>query len=158
MLILRSRNAARTREIGRWIGTLSRKGTVIALHGELGAGKTVLAQGIAEGLDVRDDVISPSYVLMNVYRGRLHIYHFDFYRLDSEEDLMELGLDEYFYGEVLTLVEWAQKFPGVLPPGRLEIELIKCPEDPEFTRIIHIEPRGRMPLFDLEELEKKCCS
>ncbi len=157
MLKLTSHNEAATREIGRWIGTLVREGTVIALNGELGAGKTVLAKGIAEGLAVKDDVISPSYVIMNVYRGRLYLYHFDFYRLEEEDELLELGLEEYFYGDGVALVEWAGKFPGVLPFDRLEIELQKNQADPEHSRILYIKSRGNMSVFNLEELKKLCC-
>ncbi len=157
MLKLTSHCEDGTREIGRLIGTLIREGTVIALNGELGAGKTVLAKGIAEGLEVKGDVISPSYVIMNVYRGRLNLYHFDFYRLEAEDELLELGLEEYFYGEGVALVEWAGKFPGILPPDRLEIELQKNQADPEHTRILYIEAQGNMSFFNLEELRKHCC-
>ncbi len=157
MLKLTSTSEDRTREIGRCIGALARAGTVIALNGELGAGKTVLAKGIAQGLGVQVDVISPSYVLMNIYPGRLSLFHFDFYRLENEEELLELGLEEYFYGDGVVVVEWADKFPDILPPKRLEIEMGKSSEDPDTSRILYLQLRGSSHLFSLKELEKRCC-
>ncbi len=157
MLKLTSTSEDQTREIGRCIGALARAGTVIALNGELGAGKTVLAKGIAQGLGVHGDVISPSYVLMNIYPGRLNLYHFDFYRLENEEELLELGLEEYFYGDGVVVVEWADKFPGILPAKRLEIEMKKSPEDPDSTRDLYVQLQGSLRLFSLKELEKRCC-
>lgn len=157
MLKLTSTSEAQTREIGHCIGTLAREGTVIALNGELGAGKTALAKGIARGLGVQNGVISPSYVLMNIYPGRLTLYHFDFYRLENEEELLELGLEEYFYGDGVVVVEWADKFPGILPGERLEIEMKKNPQDPESSRDLYLQLRGSLHRFSLKELEKRCC-
>ncbi len=95
-----------------------RSGDVLALVGELGAGKTCFVQGLAHGLGVpeRTYVRSPSFILMNEYPGgRLPMYHFDFYRLVDPGELADLGLDEYFYGDGVTVVEWADRFPGSMP-------------------------------------------
>ncbi|MFH1829932.1 MAG: tRNA (adenosine(37)-N6)-threonylcarbamoyltransferase complex ATPase subunit type 1 TsaE [Pseudomonadota bacterium] len=93
-------------------------GDILALIGELGAGKTRFVQGLAYGLGVPDTayVRSPSFILMNEYKdGRIPLYHFDFYRLTDPEELGDLGLDEYFFGTGVTVVEWADRFPGALP-------------------------------------------
>jgi len=102
-----------------------RPGDVLALVGELGAGKTCFVKGLASGLGVPEGtyVRSPSFVLMNEYEGgRLPLYHFDFYRLADPDELLDLGLDEYFFGEGVTVVEWADRFPGTMPDGARIIE------------------------------------
>lgn len=98
----------------------SKAGTVIALDGDLGAGKTAFSQLFAKHLQVRDTVNSPTFTLIKEYEGRLKLYHMDVYRLSLEE-ADELGLDEYFYGEGVSLVEWASIIEEILPPELLEI-------------------------------------
>lgn len=100
---------------------------VLFLTGELGAGKTCFAQGLASGLGVAADeaVTSPSYTLMNHYRGRLDLYHFDLYRLVDPDDLLELGFDDYLGGDGVTVVEWADRFQD-LSGGALRMEF-SCP-------------------------------
>ncbi len=154
MLLVKSNSEEMTRKIGRFLGKIAPAGIVLALHGGLGAGKTVFAQGVGLGLEVKEIVNSPSYVLMNIYRGRLAFYHFDFYRLTEEEELLELGLEEYFYGEGLTLIEWADKFPHVLPQARLEIEICKDYHDVENLRRLSFQPRGDLNSFFIEGLNK----
>jgi tRNA threonylcarbamoyladenosine biosynthesis protein TsaE len=95
---------------------------------------------------------------MNLYHGRKDLYHFDFYRLEEEEELQELGLEEYFYAEGVTLVEWAGKFTSVLPATRLEIEIVKDNEDLENSRILYFRPRGDLDDVLLEELKKVAAS
>ncbi len=154
MLVVTSRSEEETRSIGRTIGQGALPGVVIALKGDLGAGKTVFAQGVAQGAGVQAVVNSPSYVLMNLYHGRVELYHFDFYRLEGEEDLFELGLEEYFYGEGITLVEWADKFPFVLPDDRLEIEIKKDDGGPDSLRHLFFQPKGKLNHTILEEIKK----
>ena len=92
-------------------------GEVVALVGELGAGKTHLSKGLAEGLNCEDAVTSPTFSLVNEYlSGRLPLYHFDFYRIDSVEELEQIGWEEYLEEEGVIVVEWADKFPDCLPP------------------------------------------
>lgn len=115
---LRSSSPEETFDIARAYGQKLHAGTVLALIGELGAGKTRFVQGLAAGLGVPDStyVRSPSFTLMNHYAGgRLPIYHFDFYRLSDVSELDDLGLDEYFYGDGITVVEWPDRFPGSMP-------------------------------------------
>lgn len=96
-------------------------GMVLALNGALGTGKTVLAKGIARGLGVKELVISPTFTLIQEYQGRVPLFHFDFYRLDRAEEVEALGYEEYFFGEGVCLVEWAEKFPFLLPEDHFEI-------------------------------------
>jgi tRNA threonylcarbamoyladenosine biosynthesis protein TsaE len=114
-----------TREFGHQIGTLLQAGDVIALTGDLGAGKTCCIQGIARGLGVPETIAitSPTYTLIHEYRGRVPVYHFDVYRLGCEEDLYDLGYEEYFYGDGVTLIEWADRIHSFLPDDYCVIHL-----------------------------------
>ena len=114
-----------TESLGRRLGSLLFPGAVIALIGPLGAGKTQLVRAIAEGLDIADSrvVSSPTFVLIQEYGARLPIYHFDVYRLKSEAEFAELGAHEYFEGDGVCLIEWADRVPGLLPKERLEARL-----------------------------------
>ena len=118
-----SASAERTRKVGLALGELVRGGDVILLTGDLGVGKTCLAQGIAAGLGVDDCVSSPSFVLLREYRGRLPLYHVDFYRLDDTAEIASLGLDDYLYGDGVCVVEWADKGLSVLTEQHLLIEM-----------------------------------
>ncbi len=117
-----SHTPEQTKIIGREIGKIAFQGCVIALCGELGSGKTVFVKGLAEGLEVDSFVTSPTFVLINEYSGRFPLYHIDVYRLESEEDMYELGYEEYFYGNGVTAIEWAQKISSLLPQEYLHIE------------------------------------
>jgi len=110
-----SHSPEQTQELGETLGRLLEPATVILLSGDLGAGKTCFTQGLGRGLEVPPDepVVSPSYTLMNQYRGRLDLYHFDLYRLVHPEDLLDLGFDEYLCGDGVTVVEWADRFPDL---------------------------------------------
>ena len=108
---------------GKDFAALLRPGDVVALFGELGTGKTRLVQGVAAGLGVTGDVTSPSFTIINEYSGRLPVYHFDFYRLDDVKQLAALGLDEYFYGDGVCLIEWAERARAFLPLERVEVYL-----------------------------------
>jgi tRNA threonylcarbamoyl adenosine modification protein YjeE len=112
-----------TKNIGEEIGRRAHQGSVIALCGDLGTGKTVFAQGVAAGLGVKAIVTSPTFVIINEYEGRHPFYHVDTYRLTSSEDMQELGYEEYFYGDGVTVIEWAQKIEDLLPEECLRVEL-----------------------------------
>ncbi len=120
-----SHSEEQTRRLGAKLGRLAQAGQVIALLGDLGAGKTRLAQGFGAGLGVSaDEVInSPTFTLINEYQGRLPFYHVDLYRLSQAVEAETLGLDDYLYGNGVTLIEWATRLGSNLPPERLEIEL-----------------------------------
>jgi len=112
-----------TQRFGRRLGELAKSGDVYLLSGKLGAGKTCLTQGIAWGLGSTEYAASPTFVLMREMPGRLTLYHIDLYRLDNLAEIADLGLDDYFYGKGVCVVEWAEKGFGVLPPERLHIQI-----------------------------------
>ena len=130
-----------TFEYGRMLGSLLLAGDVVALSGDLGAGKTCFVQGVSIGVGVleRSQITSPTFTLIQEYQGRLPIYHFDVYRLNREEDLYELGFEEYFYGEGITLIEWAERIPSCLPDEHLAIDL---QIEPDLTRRIRLTAVG----------------
>ena len=135
---LTSHSSGETQELGRTIGKLARPGDIILLSGPLGAGKTCLAQGMAQGLGVRESTASPSYVLMREFAGRLPLYHMDLYRLEFNE-IDQLGLDDYLYGRGVCVIEWAEKGMALMPAEHL---LIKLAYAGESARNIDIIPSG----------------
>jgi tRNA threonylcarbamoyladenosine biosynthesis protein TsaE len=138
---LRTRSAAETRALGRALGTASVPGTVLALVGPLGAGKTQLAKGVAEGLGVRSVVNSPTFVLMNEHQGRLRLFHIDAYRLDDPQDAVAAGLLDERQAAGVTVVEWADRLEGWLPDARLEITLAPVGDD-ERSRSVGWQAHG----------------
>ncbi len=98
-------------------------GTVIALHGDLGAGKTCFIQGYAAALGIDDPITSPTYTLIGEYEGRLPLHHIDLYRLSGPEEALGLGLEEYFDANGITAIEWAERAEGLLPPNLLHIQI-----------------------------------
>jgi len=124
-LVVELANLEATRRFGRELAGLLFPGAVVALIGSLGAGKTHLTRALAEGLDVPDSriVTSPTFVLQQEYPGRLTIYHFDAYRLRGEADFDDLGVQEYFAGTGVCVIEWADRVTGSLPVEHLRIRL-----------------------------------
>ena len=131
---MHSTSAEETKNLGTRLAEELRAGDVILLEGPLGAGKSELARGVARGLDVRETVTSPSFTILNVYEsGRLPLYHFDWYRLESAEELFEMGMDEYLGGDGIALVEWPGRCPEALPDRFLMIEIL--PGEGDYRRI-----------------------
>jgi tRNA threonylcarbamoyladenosine biosynthesis protein TsaE len=122
-LIIESKTAAMTRRIGEAIGKGLQPGDVILLAGPLGAGKTTLVQGMAKGLGVTGSVMSPTFVLMRELEGRLKLYHLDLYRLEKMPEITDLGLDDYLFGEGVTVIEWADRAEALWPDDHLRIDL-----------------------------------
>jgi tRNA threonylcarbamoyladenosine biosynthesis protein TsaE len=120
-------SAAETRALGRALGREAEGGTVLALTGPLGAGKTQLAKGVAEGLDVRSVVNSPTFVLMNEHSGRLRLFHVDAYRLGDPEEALAAGLLDERQVSGVTVIEWADRLDGWLPADRLDIVIAPVP-------------------------------
>ena len=117
-------SAAETRELGEQLAKRLEPGDVVLLRGDLGAGKSELTRGIARGLGVRETVTSPSFTILNVYEsGRCPLYHFDWYRLESADELYELGLDEYIGGDGIAVVEWPERCPEVVPERFVRIDI-----------------------------------
>ncbi len=112
-----SPDVAATVAHGHAVADSLHRGDVLALSGDLGAGKTHFVKGLAAGLGATVSVTSPTFTLIHEYPGgRLPLYHFDFYRLDDEDEALKIGLDEYLDGEGVCVIEWAEKFPALLPP------------------------------------------
>ncbi len=130
-----------TQALGRRLAELLFGGAVVALIGPLGAGKTQLVRALAEGLGVADSrvVSSPTFVLIQEYQGRLPIYHFDAYRLRGPAEFFDLGVHEYFAGQGVCLVEWADKVEACLPPDHLRLTLTVTGPT---TRHVELEGRG----------------
>ncbi|MEW6210329.1 MAG: tRNA (adenosine(37)-N6)-threonylcarbamoyltransferase complex ATPase subunit type 1 TsaE [Acidobacteriota bacterium] len=135
-----TRSPEETFELGRKMGESIAGGSILLLHGELGAGKTLLTKGLAEGLGVdAEDVTSPSFTLVNIHTGRLRLYHVDLYRLDESES-GELGLEEVFEDQnAVTVIEWAERL-GFAPRGAIEIEIEYLSEN-ERRISIHQKPK-----------------
>jgi tRNA threonylcarbamoyladenosine biosynthesis protein TsaE len=124
--IIESFSAEDTLELGRQMGRDAQPGDVYTLVGDLGVGKTVLTQGIAEGLDIEEAICSPTFTIVQVYEeGRMPFYHFDVYRIGDVEEMDEIGYEDYFYGEGLCMIEWANLIEEILPSKRKEITIEK---------------------------------
>lgn len=112
-----SHSPEETSQIGRQIAVQLRAGDVLALAGDLGAGKTQFVKGVADGMGVESEVTSPTFTLIHEYPGRLPLYHVDLYRLESEEEVLRIGIDDYMEGDGVTVIEWADKFGALMPRG-----------------------------------------
>lgn len=132
-----SRSVKQTLRLGRVIAGNLEPGDIICLFGGLGSGKTVLAKGIAQGLGIKkEEVTSSSFVLISEHnQGRMPLFHFDFYRLKREEDILALGYEEYFYGEGVSIVEWADRLKRLLPKEFLKVELGFGPDSARLIKI-----------------------
>ena len=127
--------------LGAKLAKRLKPGDIVALIGDLGSGKTVFTKGIAKGLGVKDVryVNSPTFVIIKEYKGKIPLYHFDLYRLEKAGIFDELNYDEYFYGDGVTVVEWADKIRSLLPKKYIEVKLSVTGEE---TRKIAIEKCG----------------
>jgi tRNA threonylcarbamoyladenosine biosynthesis protein TsaE len=152
-VVFHSKSPSETIRIGKSLGSLLMPGDVVALVGELGTGKTQLIKGLAAGVGVRKSTYlsSPSFTLINEYIGKLPFYHIDLFRLKSEREAGELGLDEYFQGGGITAIEWADKIPSLLPEEMLWIEIHYTGEN---KRSLEISGKGDRYYKLVEELSK----
>jgi len=139
-LELASHSPEQTREFGIRIGELALPGDIFLLVGSLGVGKTCLTQGIAWGLGIKEYALSPSFVIVRELYGRLPLYHIDLYRLDHIEEIADLGLDDYLYGQGVCVVEWAEKAWAVLPRENLTVEMSFFSDT---SRSITLSPNGK---------------
>lgn len=153
-LKLNSQSPEQTQLLGRYLGELAQKADVFLLVGELGTGKTCLVQGIAHGLAIKEYAFSPTFVILREYHGRLPLYHIDFYRLDHVEEIADLGLEEYFYGDGVCVVEWAEKGLQVVPRDNLLITLHYIPAY-HTGRSICLKPQGKRYYELIEQLKKE---
>lgn len=125
-MIIETRSPEETFELGKKIGEAAKPGQVYTLNGDLGVGKTVFTQGVAAGIGITEPVSSPTFTIVQVYEeGRLPFYHFDVYRIGDIEEMEEIGYDDYFFGEGICLIEWAELIRDILPEKRIEITIEK---------------------------------
>ena len=138
-MIITTSNRDETYELGRKTGERAKAGSVYALTGDLGAGKTVFAKGFAEGLGITEPVTSPTFTIMQVYEGgRLPFYHFDVYRIEDPAEMYEIGFDEYIGGDGAALIEWAGRIGELLPENAVRIDIRRDPSRGEDFRVIEI--------------------
>lgn len=133
-----ARSLDETLEIGREIGKSLLPGAVVSLFGELGAGKTTLSKGIAHGAaGVEFDLVhSPTFAYLNIYHGRLPIFHFDLYRLNGVNDFLAMGFEEYLESNGVTLIEWSEKIESILPKDVVRVELFHQGEGERLIRCV----------------------
>lgn len=124
--IIESFSPEETLELGRKMGREAKPGEVYTLIGDLGVGKTVFTQGIADGLEIEESICSPTFTIVQVYEeGRMPFYHFDVYRIGDIEEMDEIGYEDYFYGQGLCMIEWANLIEEILPSSYKEITIEK---------------------------------
>lgn len=142
-MIIETHDPEETFEVGRTIGMNAKPGQIYTLTGDLGVGKTVFTQGVAAGLGITEPVNSPTFTIIQEYEdGRLPFYHFDVYRIGDLEEMEEIGYDDYFFGQGICLIEWAELIEEILPEKRIEVTIEKDLERGFEYRKITIEERG----------------
>ena len=149
-----ARSPEETQARGRRLGARLEAGSVVACIGELGAGKTCFLQGLARGLGVESMVTSPTFVLVNQYRGRLPVYHLDAYRTETLTELLDVGVEEFLHGDGVTMIEWADKLLPLLPPHTITVTITGLGDEP---RRIDIR-RGASPPFRTSPQGTGCAS
>lgn len=125
MTIYESDNEKDTLFLAKELGKRAKKGQVFCLIGDLGVGKTIFSKGFAQGLDVEEHITSPTFTIVHEYEGRLPLYHFDVYRISDVYEMDEIGYEEYFYGEGVCLIEWANIIPEIIPKSATYITIEK---------------------------------
>jgi len=144
-MVYETYSAKETAELGRQLAELAQPGSVYTLIGELGVGKTVFTQGIAEGLGITEPVCSPTFTILQVYDGgRMPFHHFDVYRIADIGEMDEIGYEDYFYGDGLSMIEWADLIEEILPPSYRRITIEKDLEKGFDYRKITVEQIGEI--------------
>ena len=125
-MVYETYSAQETFDLGKSIGENAEPGSVFTLIGDLGVGKTVFTQGVAEGLGIEEPVVSPTFTIMQIYEeGRLPFFHFDVYRIGDVSEMDEIGYEDYFYGDGVTFIEWADLISEIIPGDHTRIEIEK---------------------------------
>lgn len=139
-MIIETYGPEETKELGEKIGRQTRPGQIYTLTGDLGVGKTVFTQGLARGLGIKEPVSSPTFTIVQIYEeGRLPLYHFDVYRIGDVEEMEEIGYDDYFFGNGVCLIEWAELIQELIPEQAIRIRIEKDPPNGFDYRKIIIE-------------------
>ncbi len=145
-----------TAAIGEKIGKIISTGTVICLYGDLGAGKTFFVKNLAKGLGINEEVTSPTFNIMNVYDGKLPLYHFDLYRLEQEQELDDIGFFDYVEEpDGIVVIEWADKFGECLPDDYISLTIEHMEESPQERKLI-FDVRGSVYTKLFQEVEGLC--
>ena len=126
-------------EFSQWLNA----GDVVCMYGELGAGKTAFVRGIARGLGIKDHITSPTFTIVNEYCGKMPLYHFDVYRIADEDEMYEIGYEEYIDGDGVSVIEWPQLIKDILPKSYYSVKIDRNYEAGENCRIITIERAGK---------------
>lgn len=129
MLKIKTNNAKETEQLGRLIGESLIGGEIIAMTGDLGAGKTTMTKSIAKGLNIDEHITSPTFTIVNEYDGRLKLFHFDVYRIGDIEEMYDIGYEEYFYSGGVCIIEWANLIEEILPKNTINIEIYSLDEN-----------------------------
>ncbi|MCX7711025.1 MAG: tRNA (adenosine(37)-N6)-threonylcarbamoyltransferase complex ATPase subunit type 1 TsaE [Clostridia bacterium] len=143
MIEIRTDSVEETVDIGTKLGSLLEKGDIICLSGNLGTGKTAFTNGIAAALGIEGYITSPTFTIVNEYKGRLPLYHFDVYRIADPEEMFEIGFEEYTDGNGVVVIEWPEQIQDILPAERIWVEIKKDLAAGVDTRIITIEFKGK---------------
>ena len=133
-MIIYSNSETETEQLGVQLGAVVPPGTVLAYYGDLGAGKTALTRGLARGMGITDRITSPTYTIVNEYEGRIPLFHFDMYRLESSEELFDIGWEDYLTRNGVIAVEWSERVADVLADA-VEIRIEKDPAYPDRRKI-----------------------
>ena len=138
-MIIETNSSEETYELGESLGRKAGAGQIYTLIGDLGTGKTVFTQGFARGMGVKEYVNSPTFTILQVYEdGRLPLYHFDVYRIEEPEEMEEIGYEDYFFGDGVTLIEWADIIGELIPDDAVRIEISKDLSKGTDYRLINI--------------------
>ena len=141
--MITTHSAEETRALGAKLAAQLRRGDVVLLRGDLGAGKSEFARGVARGLGIQGPVPSPSFTILNMYdEGRIPLYHFDWYRIHDPDEIGEMGFEEQIGGDGIALIEWSEQAPDYVPDRALKISIHTVDES---TREITVEPLGGFP-------------
>ena len=140
-----------TFQIGQALGGMAKPGDVLLLQGPLGTGKTLLTQGLAKGLGITAPVTSPTFIIVNQYPGPLILYHVDLYRIEATAEAIDLGLDDYFFGDGVCVVEWPERAPSAMPPEHLLVVLEHVGEQ---ERRLSFQPEGSRYQALLQQLRE----
>ncbi len=146
MMTINTKTVDETLKLGRNIGTILTLGSLVSLRGPLGAGKTVIAKGIAEALGIKEAIVSPTFTLVQEYEGREKLYHLDIYRLSGEDEFESMGGEEFLYPDGITLIEWSEKIDSMLPDDTIFIDITI---NDDLSRTINIK--------GLDEYEHSLC-
>lgn len=143
-MLIETYSPEETFRFGKSLGEKAEKGQVFALDGDLGCGKTVFTQGFAAGLGVSGPVTSPTFTILQIYNdGRLPLYHFDVYRIEDPDEMDEIGYEDCFYGDGVSLVEWAVRIEDLMPEDTVHILIQKNPEKGFDYRKISVQKYGQ---------------